>query len=247
MSAQETSLPTSLPTQTLVHAAHAEPVAARMDLIFIEGFVGETVIGIHESELHKPQPVVIDVQAGVQRARACDTDRIHDTIDYSVVCERLRRLLVEHRLQLLEAFAETIATILIDEFGASWVRVKVVKPKKFSDVSAVGCADRAGSADRGHAVVTWWCSSAEAHRLGHGARRPLTHPHRARQGAGADRLAMERQRATRWPGVARIDQPIPQVPPAGGTQGISWLRTGGSQSPSWQRLRRRWANPTRHA
>lgn len=131
-------MPTSLPTQTLVHAAHAEPVAARMDLIFIEGFVGETVIGIHESELHKPQPVVIDVQAGVQRARACDTDRIHDTIDYSVVCERLRRLLVEHRLQLLEAFAETIATILIDEFGASWVRVKVVKPKKFSDVSAVG-------------------------------------------------------------------------------------------------------------
>ncbi|WP_088281425.1 dihydroneopterin aldolase [Ideonella sp. A 288] len=109
-----------------------------MDLIFIEGFIGETVIGIHESELHKPQPVVIDVQAGVQRARACDTDRIHDTIDYSVVCERLRRLLVEHRLQLLEAFAETVATILIDEFGASWVRVKVVKPKKFSDVSAVG-------------------------------------------------------------------------------------------------------------
>nr|WP_234413849.1 dihydroneopterin aldolase [Ideonella sp. A 288] len=131
-------MPTSLPTHLPVHATHAEPAAARMDLIFIEGFIGETVIGIHESELHKPQPVVIDVQAGVQRARACDTDRIHDTIDYSVVCERLRRLLVEHRLQLLEAFAETVATILIDEFGASWVRVKVVKPKKFSDVSAVG-------------------------------------------------------------------------------------------------------------
>ena len=72
------------------------------------------------------------------RARACDTDRINDTIDYGVVCERLRRLLVEHRLQLLEAFAESIADILLDEFGASWVRVKVVKPKKFSDVTAVG-------------------------------------------------------------------------------------------------------------
>lgn len=112
--------------------------AAGLDLVFIEGFTGETVIGIHDTELHRPQPLVIDVQAGLKRARACDTDRIADTIDYSVVCERLRRLLVEHRLQLLEAFAETIADILIGEFGAAWVRVKVVKPKKFGDVSAVG-------------------------------------------------------------------------------------------------------------
>jgi len=109
-----------------------------MDIIFIEGFTGNTVIGIHETELHRPQPLVIDVHAGLARSGACDSDRIGDTIDYGVVCERLRRLLVEHRLQLLEAFAETIADILLDEFGAGWVRVKVVKPQKFADVAAVG-------------------------------------------------------------------------------------------------------------
>ncbi|MGJ7506701.1 dihydroneopterin aldolase [Variovorax sp. GT1P44] len=109
-----------------------------MDVIFIEGFTGQTVIGIHETELHRPQPLVIDVHAGLARSRACDTDRIVDTIDYAAVCDRLRRLLVEHKLQLLEAFAETIADIVIGEFGATWVRVKVVKPKKFVDVAAVG-------------------------------------------------------------------------------------------------------------
>ena len=109
-----------------------------MDVIFIEGFVGETVIGIHDSELHNTQPIVIDLHAGVPRAQACSTDRIGDTIDYSVVAERLRRLLREHRLQLLEAFAEAVADILLTEFRASWVRVKVVKPKKFDDVNAVG-------------------------------------------------------------------------------------------------------------
>jgi len=112
--------------------------SAPMDLIFIEGFHGDTVIGIHESELHHAQPLVIDVHAGLPRARACDTDRIGDTIDYGVVRERLLRLMAEHRLQLLEAFAEAIADILIDEFNASWVRVKVVKPRKFDDVQAVG-------------------------------------------------------------------------------------------------------------
>ena len=109
-----------------------------LDLIFIEGLTGQTVIGIHDSELHRPQPLVIDVHAGVPRARACDTDRIGDTIDYSLIRERLHRLLAEHRLTLLEAFAENIADILLGEFGAAWVRVKVVKPNKFDDVSAVG-------------------------------------------------------------------------------------------------------------
>jgi dihydroneopterin aldolase len=82
--------------------------------------------------------VVIDVHAGVPRARACVTDRIGDTIDYGALRERLHRLLAEHRLQLLEAFAEAVADIVLGEFGAHWVRVKVVKPRKFDDVAAVG-------------------------------------------------------------------------------------------------------------
>jgi 7,8-dihydroneopterin aldolase/epimerase/oxygenase len=115
----------------------AEPKSP-LDLIFIEGFTAQTVIGIHESELHHAQTLVIDVVAGLPRALACDSDHIADTIDYSLVRERLLRLMAEHKLQLLEALAETIATILLHEFGAAWVRVKVVKPKKFADLHAVG-------------------------------------------------------------------------------------------------------------
>jgi 7,8-dihydroneopterin aldolase/epimerase/oxygenase len=112
----------------------AEP----LDLIFIDGFVGETVIGIHDTELHRPQPLVIDVCAGIPRARACDTDSIGDTLDYGELRGRLKRLLAEHRVQLLEAFAEQIAEITLYEFGAHWVRVRVAKPRKFEDVQAVG-------------------------------------------------------------------------------------------------------------
>jgi dihydroneopterin aldolase len=114
------------------------PDAEPLDLVFIEGLSGQTVIGIHDSELHRPQPVVIDLYAGVPRSRACDSDRIEDTIDYSVVRERVVQLLREHRIQLLEAFAEAIAAILIEEFGARWARVKVIKPNKFDDVRSVG-------------------------------------------------------------------------------------------------------------
>ena len=159
MNSFETATATAAETDATRNAP-ATAAGSALDLIFIEGLTGDTVIGIHESELHRPQPVVIDLHAGLPRAGACDTDRIADTIDYSVVCERLRRLLREHRLQLLEALAERVAEILLDEFGAAWVRVKVVKPAKFADVQAVGvqiervAQPRAAvSATRGHSVL----------------------------------------------------------------------------------------------
>ena len=81
---------------------------------------------------------MIDVCAGLPRARACDTDHIHDTIDYGELRLRLQRLMAEHGVTLLEALAEQIAHITLHEFGAHWVRVKVAKPRKFDDVQAVG-------------------------------------------------------------------------------------------------------------
>lgn len=46
--------------------------------------------------------------------------------------------MAEHRVQLLEAFAERVADIVLHEFRAHWVRVRVAKPHKFDDVQAVG-------------------------------------------------------------------------------------------------------------
>jgi dihydroneopterin aldolase len=115
-------------------AADAQP----LDLVFIEGLTGETVIGIHDSELHRTQPVTIDLCAGVPHARACDTDRIADTIDYAQLRQRLHRLLAQHSVQLLEALAEQVAQIALYEFHAHWVRVRVAKPHKFEDTAAVG-------------------------------------------------------------------------------------------------------------
>lgn len=121
--------------------------ARRLDIIFVEGYTGHTVIGIHESEQGATQPVRIDLQAGLPRARACDSDRIADTIDYGAVHARLARLLGEHRFKLLEALAEEIASILVREFGATWARVRVAKPGKLAGVQAVGVEIERNAAD----------------------------------------------------------------------------------------------------
>jgi dihydroneopterin aldolase len=109
-----------------------------MDVVFVEGFVGNTVIGIHTSELDREQPVRIDVAAGVPRSFACSTDRIEDTIDYGSIRNLIVRELREHRHRLVEALAEAIAQRILATFDAHWVRVAVAKPHKFDDTDAVG-------------------------------------------------------------------------------------------------------------
>ena len=128
------ALPSMNPTRESLPQAEAEP----LDLIFIDGLVGQTVIGIHDAELHRPQPLVIDVCAGLPRTRAASSDQIGDTLDYSELRLRLHRLLAEHEVKLLEAFAEQVADIVLHEFHAQWVRVRVAKPNKFDDVQALG-------------------------------------------------------------------------------------------------------------
>src|SRR5690242_18396952 len=83
-----------------------ERAAEPMDIIVVEGFVGETVIGVHASEADVLQPVRIDVAVGVPRSFACNTDRLADTIDYGRIREFLRELLACHTHRLLEALAE---------------------------------------------------------------------------------------------------------------------------------------------
>ncbi len=109
-----------------------------MDIVYIEGLTGQTVIGIDTSELHDPQPVRLSLSIGVPSIRACVTDRIEDTVNYAAVREAIVSLLASHGLQLLEALAERIAQLVIADFGAHWVRVELAKPAKFDDVEAVG-------------------------------------------------------------------------------------------------------------
>lgn len=132
-----------------------ERPAPALDIVFIEDFVGETVIGIDMSELHVPQRVRLNLTIGVPSLKACVTDHIEDTINYAAVRAALHELLASHGVRLLEALAEKVAQCLIRDFGAHWVRVSLAKPAKFDDVQAVGVViERRRNGARG-AAHTW--------------------------------------------------------------------------------------------
>src|SRR3989304_8518812 len=98
-----------------------------MDTIFLNDVKVETKLGVPEWERMTPQTVLLDIEIAMPHSRACQTDAIEDTIDYGVVVARIRQTLTENSFKLVEALAEHVCQLILTEFGAPWVKVKVAK------------------------------------------------------------------------------------------------------------------------
>lgn len=98
-----------------------------MDAIVIRELRVEALIGIHKRERHVAQTVSIDLDIGIPGGEVFASDKVADTIDYEQVALRIRALAGEGHYRLVETLAERIARLLLDDFGAPWVKVAVAK------------------------------------------------------------------------------------------------------------------------
>lgn len=107
-----------------------------MDSVFLEGLEFYGFHGVNPEEQADGQRFLVDVALSADLSRAGCTDNLDDTISYSAVYKRVRAIVEGPPSQLIEAVAENVATMLLDEFAASAVTVTVRKP----DVSLSGGA-----------------------------------------------------------------------------------------------------------
>ncbi|MCP1659647.1 dihydroneopterin aldolase [Neisseria perflava] len=108
-----------------------------MDKIFLRGMKADTLIGVYDWEREQLQTLILDLDIGVAQ-KAALSDDIADTVHYGDVCEAVRRSLREQDFLLLEMLAEHVATLVLQDFGALWVRVRIVKLGILPDVKEVG-------------------------------------------------------------------------------------------------------------
>ena len=120
------------------HRLYTDPTGFRMDIIFIDDFRLSTLIGIYPREKVMPQTVEMSLQIGTSTASAGASDNIGDTINYAAVVERIRAELAVQHFNLLEKLAEFVANLLLEEFGAIWVRVSIAKLGMMPGVRRVG-------------------------------------------------------------------------------------------------------------
>lgn len=116
-----------------------------MDIIFIDDLRLSTLIGIYPREKAMPQTIEMSLQIGTSTASAGSSDHIGDTINYAAVVERLRTELATQHFNLLERLAEYVAGLLLDDFGAPWVRVSIAKLGIMPGVRRVGVTIERGT------------------------------------------------------------------------------------------------------
>jgi 7,8-dihydroneopterin aldolase/epimerase/oxygenase len=109
-----------------------------MDSIFLEQVKLKVKLGVPAWERLLPQTIVLDITMDYDLAAAGKSDAIADTIDYAAVVGRLNDSLQASSFQLLEALAEHACQLILKEFGAKRVKVKVSKPGILSGVKALG-------------------------------------------------------------------------------------------------------------
>ncbi|MCS4533722.1 dihydroneopterin aldolase [Neisseria montereyensis] len=108
-----------------------------MDKIFLHGIKADTLIGLYDWERTRKQTLILDLTIGIPEKSAAD-DNINHTIHYADVCETVRNSLKVQEFLLLEALAEHIAELVLQDFSAQWVKVRIVKPGILPDVREVG-------------------------------------------------------------------------------------------------------------
>ena len=109
-----------------------------MDTIFISELKVKTKLGVPAWERMVAQTIILDIEIGYDLSAAGKSDAIVNTIDYGAVVARIHDTLKEHSFQLVEALAEHICQLILSEFGALSVKIKVAKPAILAGLKALG-------------------------------------------------------------------------------------------------------------
>jgi len=109
-----------------------------MDQVLIKDLLARGIIGISDCERERAQDILINAVIYTDTRQAAQRDSIEGCVDYS----RLARKLIAHAERAarytVEALAEDLAKICLEEPGARGVRICVEKPGAVRFARSVG-------------------------------------------------------------------------------------------------------------
>ncbi len=109
-----------------------------MDHIFITELKTDARVGVYAWEHAAPQTIQLDIAFDLPGSKPFASDKIRDTVDYSVVVARIREVLHDKHFNLIESLAEAVATLLLEEFKVPKVKVRAAKLAVIKGVKQVG-------------------------------------------------------------------------------------------------------------
>ena len=106
--------------------------------VFVQGLALDAEIGLYAHERGRTQPLSVDVELFLTPAPLPSSAGIHATVNYETLAAKARALAGGGHIELVETFAERLASDCLQHPRALRVRVRVRKPQ------AIGGADAAG-------------------------------------------------------------------------------------------------------
>jgi dihydroneopterin aldolase len=96
-----------------------------MTKVFVTGLKVQAEIGVYRHEIGRVQPLVIDVELDVPTAGA---ERLSETLNYETILEAAQTIAGSGHIELVETFAERLATACLADPRVTRARVRVEKP-----------------------------------------------------------------------------------------------------------------------
>lgn len=109
-----------------------------MDKIFIKDLRVRGILGIHDWERVTPREIVINVTVYTDTRRAARTDSISDCVDYSALAKKIRTHAESAARMTVEALANDLAEICLQEPKVRKAVVRVDKPGAVPEAASVG-------------------------------------------------------------------------------------------------------------
>lgn len=109
-----------------------------MDQVIIKDLQVRGIIGITDHERRLPQDILINVVMFTDISQAAQSDRIEDCIDYSKMAKKLFAHTEKVGRYTVEALAEDLARLVLEDPRVEGVRVRVEKPGAVRFSKSVG-------------------------------------------------------------------------------------------------------------
>lgn len=109
-----------------------------MDKVIIKDILARGIIGVNDWEREKPQDILINIDLYTQIREEAASDNISECIDYSKVTKMVIHKAETAKRFTVEALAEDIAQICLDDPRVLKTTVRVEKPGAVRFAKSVG-------------------------------------------------------------------------------------------------------------
>ena len=109
-----------------------------MDKVIIKNLLARGIIGVNDWERKRAQNILINITLFTDTRRAAESDNLEDCVNYSTMSKKLLAHAETVNRLTVEALANDLARLCLDEKGVQKVIVRVEKPGAVRFAESVG-------------------------------------------------------------------------------------------------------------